>query len=174
MSLATSENRNEDTEIMKGIHFSLNSTRIWDASWGGASLDSFGLKAAGKMARVAANGPGWRVVLSYTITGAGHQHGSHRCCLRGSVGVTWLAKAGGPLRSQVSVDMARGRRLAPREPLSSYSHLMGEWHLESAQETNPTRQRQSLWRRGQEKLMVVRSDLRGCPRSCFCLSVWWP
>lgn len=34
MSLATSENRNKDREIMKEIHFSLNSTRTWDASWG--------------------------------------------------------------------------------------------------------------------------------------------
>lgn len=32
MSLATSENRNKDREIMKEIHFNLNSTRTWDAS----------------------------------------------------------------------------------------------------------------------------------------------
>lgn len=172
MSLATSENRNEDREIMKEIHFSLNSTRTWDASWGGASLDSFGLNAACKMARVAADGPGWHVVLSCTIT-PGHQHGSHRWCL---LRAWWcyLTGKGGPLRSQVPVDTARGGRLAPREPLRSYSHAIGEWHLESAQETNPTRRRQSLSRIGQEKLMVARSDLRGCPRSPFCLSVWWP
>lgn len=164
MSLATSENRNKDREIMKEIHVSLNSIRTWDASWGGASLNSFGWNAACKMARVAANSPGWHV-LSYTIT-PGHRHGGHRCCMWRS---RWcyVTGKGGPSEISSVNGHGKGRAAGSTEPLSSYSHSRGEWHLESAQETNPARRRQRLWRRGQEKHMVVKNDLCGYPRKPF-------
>lgn len=160
MSLATSENRNKDREIMKEIHVSLNSIGTWDASWGRASLNSFGWNAACKMARVAANSPGWHVVLSYTITLA-----TDAVC--GGPGRCYVTGKGGPSEISSVNGHGKGRAAGSTEPLSSYSHSRGEWHLESAQETNPARRRQRLWRRGQEKHMVVKNDLCGYPRKPF-------
>lgn len=98
-SLATSENRNKDREIMKEIHLSPNSTRTWGYPWGKAGSSWIPLASTQVVKRpvlLLTAGVAHRSVL-YDYSGTLMQKPQNTVC-RGPVSVTWLA-----LRSQESL-----------------------------------------------------------------------
>lgn len=123
------ENRNEDKEITHEIHFGLKCTRTWGYSRGGRELNSVGLSTTCKKACITAGVTRCYILYSYSGTLVAEATG---CCLPRSCPCDVT-----PLKSKVSLAVAKGVLLITCGRIGQLLSLRLEWHLRSPEKQIP-------------------------------------
>lgn len=123
------ENRNEHEEIMHEIHFGLKCTRTWDYSRGGRELNSVGFSTTCKKACITAGVTRCYILYSYSGTQVAEATG---CCLPQSCRCDVT-----PLKSNMSLAVAKGVLLITCGRFGQLLSLRLEWHLRSPEKQIP-------------------------------------